>query len=192
VRAYYARRVVLIGAESTGKTSLAARLAAHYDTVWLPEYGREYIDRKQAPPEPDDIPRIAREQLRREDLLAQQANRLLLCDTDLIVTSVLSDYYFGACPAWIRQASYERSYDLHVLCDTDVPWEADPFQREGPAVRARLQGRYVEELEARGLPTVLVSGTVEARMRTATAAIDRLFAGSAYRAGLSVSRTDPK
>lgn len=171
VRPYFVKKVVIIGAESTGKTTLARELARHYQTVWLPEYGREYIHRKQAPPESADIPLIAQGHLAGEDRLTQAADRLLICDTDLIVTVILSEYFFGACPAEVRRLSFERAYDLYLLTEPDIPWEPDPFQREGPEVRERLHHRIRDELIARKLPFVQVSGSVEERMKTAVAAI---------------------
>ncbi|MFC1859834.1 AAA family ATPase [Thermodesulfobacteriota bacterium] len=175
VRAFYAKRVVIIGAECTGKTTLARLLAKHYGTVWLPEYGREYIQNKQSDPEPEDIPNIARRHLANEDALVREADRLIICDTDMIVTSVLSEYYFEKCPEWIKRASYERRYDLYLLTDTDIPWQADPFQREGPHIRGMLHKRFFEELKNRKVPFVLISGPLEKRIKTAAAAIDRLF-----------------
>jgi len=182
VRPYYAKRVAVVGAESTGKTTLSRLLAGHFKTVWLPEYGREYMDKKNDYPEPGDMENIAREHIEREDALMRKANRILICDTDLMVTSVLSEYYFGNCPDWILKASLERRYDLYLLTDTDIPWEADPFQREGPEVREMIHQRFLEELKKRDMPYVLVSGTVEKRKQTAIDAINRLFSDSDYRA----------
>jgi len=180
VRPYYAKRVAVVGAESTGKTTLAEQLAQCFDTVWLPEYGREYMDRKKSHPEPEDIANIAREHIRREDAFVRKANRILVCDTELMVTCVLSDYYFGRCPEWIIKESVERKFDLYLLTDTDIAWEADPFQREGPEVRKMLHQRFIRELKQRGLAFVLVSGTVEERKKTAVKAINRLFSDSKY------------
>ncbi len=175
VRPYYVKRVVVVGAESTGKTTLAQGLAKHYDTVWLPEYGREYIDKKKSGPEPEDFPEIARGHLEREDASMRQANRILIYDTDLIVTYILSDYYLGTCQDWIIDESHKRRGDLYLLTDTDIPWEADTDQREGPEIRELLHQRFRQELSTRKIPYVMVSGSVEERMKTATRAIDRLI-----------------
>ena len=175
VRAFYTKRIVIIGAESSGKTTLSLKLAEHYSTECLLEYGREYIDKKQAAPELSDIPKIALEHLKREDDLARKSNKILICDTDMIVTSVLSDYYFKTCPQWVLDASYSRKYDLHILCDTDIPWEADPIQREGEEVRSMLHNRFKEELEKRNTRYVLVSGSVNERLEKAVKHINNLF-----------------
>lgn len=174
VRPYYVKRVIIVGAESTGKTTLARCLAEHYDTVWLPEYGREYIDKKGSGPEPDDFPAIARGHLSREEALLPRANRILIYDTDLIVTTVLAEYFLGSCPEWIKAASHERQGDLYLLTDRDTPWVADPHQREGPEVRDLLHRRFCRELASRKIPFTLVSGSVEQRMETAIQALGKI------------------
>lgn len=168
-------RVVLLGAESTGKTTLAACLAAHYQTVWAPEYLREFVERKGALPEPSDTRLIAEGHLAQEAALAPQAHRVLFLDTDLISTCVYHRYYFGTCPPWLERRSAERSADLYLLTDTDIPWMPDPGQRDGPAVRAALHTLFRDELLARGVAHVLVSGSLEVRMATAIRAVDGLM-----------------
>ncbi len=172
VRAWYAFRVVVIGAESTGKTTLARDLAQHFSTAWLPEYGREYIDEKNAPPELEDIMKIAVEHVRREDVLAQKANKVLICDTDLIVTSILSEYYFKTCPGWVADESHRRKYSLYVFTDIDIPWEEDAIQREGPEEREMLHVRFLAELVSRKLDFITVSGTPEQRLKKAAQEIE--------------------
>ncbi len=169
------RRVVLTGAESTGKTTLAARLARHYEAPWLPEYLRAFVEAKGAMPERDDVERIARGHLEGEAALLPRARRLLLYDTDLITTCVYSRYYFGTCPAWVQRASYERHADLYLLTADDLPWQPDPGQRDGPGVRAALQQTLQQELDRRGVRYVPIAGTLEARLHAATAAIDQLL-----------------
>ena len=115
------KRVVLIGAEATGKTTLAERLATHYETVWVPEYLRAFVEEKGALPEPGDTLLIAQGHRAQEEVLAPRAHRLLVYDTDLISTCVYSRYYFDACPARVERWSYERSADLYLLTDTDLP-----------------------------------------------------------------------
>ncbi len=171
------KRVVLIGAESTGKTTLAEALAAHYETAWAPEYLREFVDRKGALPEPPDTRLIAEGHLAQEERFAPQARRVLFLDTDLIATCVYARYYFGACPAWLESLAHERSADLYLLTDTDIPWTADPGQRDGPAVRAEIHALLRDELQRRGVAFVLVSGSLDERMKTAIRAVDGLLGG---------------
>ncbi|MFB3134087.1 MAG: AAA family ATPase, partial [Rhodothermales bacterium] len=106
---------------------------------------------------------------------ARRAHRLLIYDTDLISTCVYSRYYFGVCPPAVERWSHERSADLYLLTDTDLPWTADPGQRDGPDVRAALHTLFQRELEERGVAYVRVSGLLEERMETAIRAIDALF-----------------
>ncbi len=170
------KRVVLIGAESTGKTTLAEALAAHYQTVWAPEYLRAFVDQKGALPEPSDSRLIAQGHLAQEQALAPQARRVLFLDTDLISTCVYHRYYFGTSPTWLEHLSAEHHADLYLLTDTDLPWTPDPGQRDGPAVRAALHTLFRDELLARGVAHVLVSGSLDERMETAIRAVDGLLA----------------
>jgi HTH-type transcriptional regulator, transcriptional repressor of NAD biosynthesis genes len=175
VRGYYAKRVVVTGAESTGKTTLAAHLALHFNTLWLPEYGREFVDRKGSRVNLSDLHEIAREHLRREDELARSVNRVLICDTDATVTHILSQLYVGSCPAWITRESFERPYDLHLLTTPDIPYESDPLHREGEDMRQILHEQYIQELERRNHRYVVISGSIEERVAQAVAAIEPLF-----------------
>lgn len=177
VRPLYVRRVVVSGPESTGKTTLARRLAGHFATSWAPEYARAFLDDKHAggtipspPCEAVDIEAIARGQLAGEERAARAANRLLICDTDLYVTRLYAEEYFGACPQWIRDAAAARRYELHLLLDVDVPWAPDP-QRDRPGLRQELLSRLRRMLEQDRRPYVLVSGGWDERFRCASAAV---------------------
>lgn len=174
VRAYYARRVVIYGPESTGKTTLAALLAEHYKTVWVPEFARGYLDAKGAWVELSDIPLIAKGQIASEDRLARQANCLLICDTDLITTSIYSRHYFGSCPDEVMQKAAEREYALYLLLEVDVPWVED-WQRPDPENREFFYDWFKRELEARKRRYVVIAGSYEDRFEKAVRAIDELF-----------------
>jgi len=169
------KRVVLTGAESTGKTTLAQRLAEHYGTVWTPEYVRLFVEEKGRLPEASDVEAIARGHLAAKAALLPKARRVLFLDTDLVSSCVYNAHYFGHCPAWIVEASYARHGDLYLLAAADIPWTPDPGQRESPEVRELLQRRFEAELARRGVPVVTVAGPLEARLRTAVAAVDRLL-----------------
>lgn len=180
VRAYYARRVALVGPESTGKTTLAAALAAHFGTTWVAEYGREHtagMDTRPGTPDltPDDIRAIAREQPRREDAAARAANRLLFCDTDVLVTATWGELYFGTCPPEVRAAAREAAragrYALTLLLDTDVAWTDDGTRAHAHARRWHFE-RLRALLEEDGRPYVVVSGTGPARLAAAAAAVE--------------------
>ena len=173
-RPWFVRRVCVAGPESTGKTTLARALADRYRTAWVPEYGRAFLDRKGAPCAREDIPHIARGQVASEDAAARAANRVLVCDTDLLATVFWSETFFGDCPAWIRAEADRRRYDLTILTDIDVPFEAD-WQRHLPHAREAFLARCEGDLVARGRAYVKVSGPHERRLSQACAAIDGLL-----------------
>jgi len=166
-------RVVVIGSESTGKTELARVLAAHYGTVWAPEYVRQYLDEKQEPLTADDVEPIARGQMAAEDEAAARAERLVILDTDLFSTASYARHYYGAVPEWIALAARERRGDLYLLLDVDVPWAADA-QRDRADRREEMHALFVEGLAE--APVVVIRGDWEERRRRAITAIDALLA----------------
>lgn len=168
-------RVVLTGAESTGKTTLAARLAAHYATAWVPEYVRGFVERKGAAPEASDVEAIARGVLEAEAAARDAAGEVLFLDTDLLSTALYADHFYGAAPPWIEAALAARPADLYLLLADDIPWQPDPGQRDSPAVRTSVQRRIEAELHRRALPFARIEGTRDARFRAAVRAVDRLL-----------------
>lgn len=164
VKPYFVKRIVLTGPESTGKTTLARLLAEKYNTSWAAEYGREYFVEKEGKLAPEDILSIAEGQLKLEDEAASNANKLLFCDTDLIVTQIWSEIYFETCPDSVIKMSNARHCDLYFLLDIDIPWE-DDGTREFPHLRQWHFNRLKEELESRGLNYVIVSGSLQERLR---------------------------
>lgn len=180
VRPELARRVVLAGPESTGKTTLARELAAAFSTAWAPEFARDHLDRKYggAPLSPpcreEDLPEIARGQLAAEDRAARRSNGLVVCDTDLYATWFYAEEYFGACPAWIRDTARARRYDLHLLLEPDVPWAEDP-QRDLPHRRAAMREWLRQALVREGRPHRLVAGSWDERRSAAERAIEPLL-----------------
>jgi HTH-type transcriptional regulator, transcriptional repressor of NAD biosynthesis genes len=181
VRAHYAKRVCLVGAESTGKTTLAQGLAAHYETVWVPEFGREESERKLAQDgcyiwKSDDFAHIAQTQCDMENAAARQANRVLICDTDAFATSIWHRRYMGERSPEVEEiATRHRSPDLYLLPDVDTPFVQDGT-RDGEAIREWMHQTFVEELAAQGRPYQLLTGSYEDRMQAAARQIDALLA----------------
>ena len=176
VRPYFIRRVCVMGPESTGKTTLCKRLAAHYGTAWVSEYARGHLDDKAAACEPADLAPIVRGQVAAEDAMARQAEAgVLFCDTDPLMTAMYAKLYYGACPDWLARAAGARRHDLYLVTDVDVPWVPDP-QRDMPHRRAELLDRCLAELTSRGRPYVMVRGSWDERFETARQAVDEMLA----------------
>ena len=162
VRADVVPRVVLLGGESTGKTTLAAALAARFGTVAVAEYGRERWEAQGGHLDEADLLAIGREQTRREDLAARSADPVLVCDTSPLTTLGYAHWCHGrADPALARLA--ERRYTLSVLCGDEIPFDQDGTRRD-VAFRSRQQGWYREQLAARGDRTLEVHGPVPERV----------------------------
>jgi NadR type nicotinamide-nucleotide adenylyltransferase len=184
VRAYLVRRVVLIGAESTGKTTLARMLAGRYETAWVEEFGREYWQAKLGgDPAPEallewtseEFREIAARQQERENGLARTANRVLLCDTNAFATGTWHERYLGRRDEEVDAIGRRDRVDLYLLTEPDFPFVQDGW-RDGESIRDWMHARFVEQLAALPVPAVRLRGPLEARLAAATAAIDDLLA----------------
>ena len=175
VRPSYAKRILVCGPESTGKTTLCRQLAEHFQTVWVPEYARDFYNSKRIEnAEFNDVLSIAADQQEAEETAARDANRLLFCDTDAITTVIYSRHYYGQVPAWLLKISHTRRYDLVLFCEIDLPWEADT-QRDLGHMREEVRRRFVEELQSRRIDFVTIRGQGNARLQTAIAAVENAF-----------------
>ena len=168
------KRIVVLGPESTGKSELCQHLAMHYQTEWVPEYARFYLDRLDRDYEQHDLKSIAEGQLVWEDDKYEYANKYLICDTNLIVIKVWSDHKYGHTERWINEQMTERSYDFYLLNNIDIPWTPDP-QREHPKLRKHFFDIYRNYLEENDLPYAIVSGIEGDRKACAVNAIEDYF-----------------
>ena len=169
-------RVCLLGAESTGKTTLAAALASAYDTLWNPEYGRVYTEVGREPGvrwERWEFTHIARAHCWYEDFLADLARRVLFCDTDAFTTAVFHEAYLGS-PATGFDDLTARHYDLYLVCGLDVPFTHDGL-REFEQQRQWMHDRLLSHARESGSPWLLLEGTPEVRLATASEAVDALL-----------------
>lgn len=168
------KKVAIIGPECTGKSELSAFLAQHFNTCWVSEYARTYLDQLDRPYSESDLTNIAQGQIRLEDENLPAANKVLICDTNLLVIKVWSNFKYGHCNEEILQLISARTYDLYLLTYIDIPWQADP-QREHPDKREKLWRIYKTELEAQEVPFVEIRGGREMRRKTAIEAINHLL-----------------
>ena len=166
-------KVAIVGPESTGKTTLAQKLAAHFDTHWVPEYAREYLDRTAGKYEPSDLLEIAKGQTTLEDRLAGKSKNLLFCDTNLLVIKIWSEHKYKDCHPWILNEMDSRKYHLHMLCDVDLPWTADPL-REHPDLRDYFFEQYKNELTDLKIPFQVINGNGTERFSKAVNAVNNL------------------
>ena len=172
-------KVVVFGPESTGKTTLSIQLAKYYNSVWVPEYAREYLQNKwnneRKTCEPKDLIPIAYGQMRLENELAKQTDSVLICDTDLLETKVYSEsYYSGVCDPILDKYAQENNYDLYFLTYIDVPWEKDDL-RDKPNEREYMFKAFENALITHKRPYIVLKGAHEERLKIAIKHIDNLL-----------------
>lgn len=159
-------KVAITGPESAGKSTLAEQMAAHYRTVWVPEFARSYIAELPHRYTTWDIENIARGQMAAVQNARPAANKILFADTDLLVIKIWFMHAFGYCPAWILTALEKQDFDLYLLMDVDLPWQADE-QREHPHLRRFFYDWYKKELEDYGFSFAEISGSQQERLQNA-------------------------
>ena len=193
------KKIVILGPESTGKSTLCEQLAQHYRMQWCPEFAREYLLTNGTAYDFDDLLTIAKGQLALEDeytamvnsqwslvndrtwvnphaLLTTHHSPFLFVDTDMYVMKVWSEYVFGKCHQFILDQIVARKYDLYLLCNTDLPWVKDELREypdEGP--RNELYEIYKDLLINQQVPWVEISGNYEDRLLTAIAAVEEFL-----------------
>lgn len=186
------KKIVIVGPESTGKSTLCKQLADHYHSMWCPEYAREYLLKNGTNYTFENLLHIAKGQLALEekttDLLIESliqkrnsqpkpnAKPYLFIDTDMYVMKVWCEFVFGKCHNWILDRIVERKYDLYLLCKPDLPWVKDEL-REYPdeKTRIRLYHHYRELLTQQSVPWFEVSGIESERLTKAVVAIEHLL-----------------
>lgn len=182
------KKIVVIGPESTGKSTLCESLARHFETSWCPEYAREYLLTNGTDYSFDDLLTIAKGQLAMEDeytarlesqslpLLEAGGHIPLFIDTDMYVMKVWCEFVFGKCHRYVLDNIVNRKYDLYLLCNVDLPWVKDEL-REYPDLKTRekLFYFYKDLMINQQVPWVTISGTNEERTQQAIAAVDSLL-----------------
>lgn len=168
----FVQRVVVLGGESSGKTTLAQALAQAEGTVWVPEYGRERWEQRAGRLTLEDLVDIGRIQIEREQALLSQASRLLVCDTSPLTTLGYAEWMFNAQPPALQEAA-QRRYDLVVLCEPDFGFVQDGTRRDA-AFQREQQAWYERQLSQRPEPVVRVRGSVQHRLAQVRAGIGKL------------------
>jgi len=170
-------KIALFGPESTGKTTLAKQLADYYETEWVPEFARDYLQEKWEENKhicvADDMMPIAYGQTALENEKLANANKYLFCDTNLMVTKVFSEMYYGFCDPLLNEAALKHEYDLFFLTDIDVPWEKDDI-RDTPEGRETVFSVFKQTLIDTKKPFITLSGDKETRLAKATVIIGEL------------------
>jgi NadR type nicotinamide-nucleotide adenylyltransferase len=173
-------KVVLFGPESTGKTTLSKQLARYYNTVWAPEFARDYLQKKwnneRKTCEAEDLIEIAIGQMKLENKLATKADKVLICDTDLLETKVYSEeYYGGFVDENLDEAAKKNKYDLYLLTYIDTPWEEDDL-RDRPELRLEMFTAFENALIKHNRPYILLKGDKKTRLSLATESINKIIA----------------
>lgn len=169
----YIVRFAITGPESTGKSALAEYLAKHFDTVFVPEFARKYLQMIDREYDYDDLEYIAKKQMLTENYLQKKAHGFLFCDTDLTVIKIWSEHRYQKCSDWVNYYQPRIKYELYLLCDIDLPWEADPL-REHPNMRQHFFDLYHQNLIDRQVKFAVISGSGQERYDNALIAIETL------------------
>lgn len=171
------KKIVIIGPESTGKSTLALMLAEKFNTYWVPEYAREYLLKHGTNYQFNDLQHIMKGQLDLEERITKQAivegKEFIFIDTDMQVIRVWSEFVFNRCNNQTLNEIVHRAYDLYLLCNTDLPWVKDEL-REYPdeIIRKKLFHYYKDAMVNQDIPWAEISGEYEERLHAAVKAIN--------------------
>jgi NadR type nicotinamide-nucleotide adenylyltransferase len=169
-------KIAIVGPESTGKSTMSAFLADHYNTVWVPEYARGYCEKLTEPPTWQDEINMFYGQVALEKEMLPQANKILICDTTFITVKIWSDEIFGKTPQEVLDALPHYQYDLYLLLDIDLPWQDDPL-RDFPHMREHFMQVWHNELKALKANYIVIGGAGQDRYASAVSVIDDFLAG---------------
>ena len=178
VRAHFCHRICVLGAESTGTTTLSMALAKHYNVPWVPEIGRYYTESIKESPhvwQDVDFTHIATLQQEYEDIMAGLSSGLLICDTNAFATKIWQERYVGSVTPEMEILANKACADLYIVTGDEIPFVQDGI-RDGEAIRHDMHRQFVEELTAQGLPFKVIRGSLKQRIETATKYIDTITA----------------
>ena len=185
------KKIVVIGPESTGKSTLCTMLAAHFNTVWVTEYARDYLVENGTEYTYDNLLEVAQGQINKEEVAVQNllaglpetitsGNLPIFIDTDMQVMKVWCEYVFGQCHHWILNTIAARQYDLYLVCNVDLPWVKDEL-REYPdlIIREKIYHYYKDIMVNQQVPWVDISGNYEQRLKKAIEGVNAILDNSA-------------
>lgn len=168
------QKIAILGAESSGKSVLAEALARHYQTLWVPEYLREFVEQQQRVPRSEEQLHIAQTQRARELEASAMAHQYLFCDTTPLMTALYSRHYFTELDPQLVELEQQHDYAFTIVTAPDFPWTPDGLQRESPAVRDRVHQELLDLLEEREIPFILVEGDLPSRVEQVSFALNFL------------------
>jgi NadR type nicotinamide-nucleotide adenylyltransferase len=164
-------KIAVVGPESTGKSTMSAYLAAHYNTIWVPEFSRGYCEKLTEPPTWQDEINMFYGQVTLEAELIPKANKILICDTTFLTVKIWSEHVFGKSPQEVLNELPKHPYDLYLLQDIDLPWEEDPL-RDFPEMREHFMEVWKKELKDLNANYVIISGIGHERYESAVGALE--------------------
>ncbi len=168
------KKIVITGPESVGKTTLTKYLANHYNTIWLPEYAREYIEKLNKPYTYNDVVEIAKKQIILEKKYQRKAKKILFIDTGLIVTKIWFKEVYNEYPIWINEAIKNQKTNLFLLCNYDIPWVNDGIRENGSNEKRKyLFNEYKKEIEKNGYNYKIIYNLDEQRFKNAIKITDK-------------------
>ena len=173
-----ALRICLIGAECTGKTTLAQALAAHFGGLWVPEHLRSFCDLRGRTPRADEQAALMRAQFEQEERVAalalEKGAAYVFCDSAPLLTAIYSDFYFGDRSLFDCAYALHARYALTLVLQPDLPWQPDGLQRDGETVRSEVHALVQHALQAKHVPHIDVAGQDDARLQAAILAVETL------------------
>ena len=169
------KKIILCGAESTGKSTLAKQLAKYYHTTFIPEYARKYVENLNRDYNYNDIEHIARMQVKQIQEYLPKANNFLFIDTGLIITKVWFQEVFKQYPYWLDEIILQTLPDFYLICANDLAWKNDPVRENGSKERREyLTSKYIQEIKKNKVPYSIIKGKDKERLINAINIIDNI------------------
>jgi NadR type nicotinamide-nucleotide adenylyltransferase len=169
------KKIAIIGPESTGKTTLTKDLASHFQTLWVPEFAREYVENLNRKYNYDDVIHIIHKQIERDNYFSKQTNGFLFFDTELIILKVWLQIVYQDVPKWIETEIKKCNIQFYLLCNTELPWIPDKVRENGGEMRLKLFDIYKTELINYGFPFEIIKGIGQERLENSITYINSFF-----------------